>query len=1115
MSQSEITEISAISDLSDELTIGDISKLQIVIQIPDGIYKDVKNGTQFLHAIKFWKRNNPFIFYQALLDARPDLVAMACDIPWLCSTCEGEYQEEELSIKTLINLLKTEIPKDKWTQIYIGLSQETEENVGYEITLNKMLEKGFIKKDLITLMLVLKSIKRLDVIEKLKRYQKVFAEMEDEEFESKFRREINAQVKEMEEWELKLKQFMKSQFGKVKQIIGSDETVSLSHVYIDLTILKQKPRAISMEDETTYNEIAYLRQIANKQVKIEPVNFTEELTSYESKEPEIWCLIGNPGCGKTFLAKRTALRFSSNELVGILYSISIPCRNPDWHAMESTRYEADKKVESEYIQKWLCLGLPIGSSWSNNLAKHLNQTDGEGLLLIIDGLDEYTKKVPFKDTLLCLLLTRQSLIRATIILTSRPGAWTDISSSHDLKVDRYYQVLGFSPENRDLYFKKQITIETKLKECCSLLERHDEMAQLSLIPVNASLFAALLKGEDSTSINSLTKLYDELTLYLIRRELTRMNLEEFSRVTRISNFHTDILECLKRIGFIAFLGVANRDLASEENVPLYLGREEYASQCLGLAHEHYKKESVGLITKVWTFAHLTMQEFTASLWLSNTPWTEQCLSIRYISHSSSNFSLFRMLVRFLCGLLTNRSAAVLTIMYRHLTPQPIQLIGLPISYQLEYTDSYHIEGWHSFTKMYLQLTAILYETTSPKIPIWYEHLKQFLPTPIYLYINKTVSPNEWICFIQSLDLIPHIQHLDIDTRYINADQFKSLIQKMKVCSISLVSLSFDEKDSTTVLSYTDLIRETELKVDTKISIQLTVCDFSDVTTAVNLFSPTTNQILSSMRLWDNKYSNNVLQQLTKQLSVFQNLFVGESELSSDTLVPALCQATQLKVLHLYGIPAKCHQALIAMLPQFSQLQQIGFTDYSLLPPISKLTNLTYLQIRDDNTKDTTLSVYLLQLINGNRHTLIGIKLYYLERIGLNSWSEFLNCLELCTNLVQLQLWHTSLPTDDVTHWCSAINKLKLLVELEFFDVTLYDTGLISLCQGLVYHPAIRSIRLYDCMSTSLSCDALTYLIPTVSHLETLRVTNLSEPDGDPILLLKETADEHSIQHYLH
>ena len=1110
----EMEELTALKELSSELSSADVTQIKNEIGIPAALCENITEGTDLIIAIKGWSGRNPFQFYLTLQNVRPDLLAMACEIPWLCqsSPCDTNGHEEELSIKTLIDLLKTEISKGNWNLIYISFANKTGENIGFEVTLSLLLEKGFIRSDLNKLAQILKGIQREDLVKQLIPYQARFKVMQDGEFESKFRREISAQVKEMEEWELKLKQFMKSQFGKVKEIIGSDETVSLSHVYIDLTILRQKPRAINMEDETTYNEIAYLRQIANKQVEIEPVNFTEELTSYESKEPEIWCLIGNPGCGKTFLAKRTALRFNSSELVGIIYSISIPCRNPDWHAMECTRYEADKKVQSEYIQKWLCLGLPVGSSWSNDLAKHLNQTDGEGLLLIIDGLDEYTKKVPFKDTLLCLLLTRQSLIRATIILTSRPGAWTDISSSHELKVDRYYQVLGFSPENRDLYFKTQITNGTKLKECFSLLERHDEMAQLSLIPVNASLFAALLKGEDSTSIDSLTKLYDELTLYLIRRELTRMSLEEFSRVTRISNFHTDILECLKRIGFIAFLGVANRDLASEENVPLYLGQEEYASHCLGLAHEHYKKESVGLITKVWTFAHLTMQEFTASLWLSNTPWTEQCLSIRYISHSSSNFSLFRMLVRFLCGLLTNRSAAVLTIMYRHLTPQPIQLIGMPMSYQLEYADSYHIQGWYTFTEMYLQLTAILYETTSPKIPIWYEHLKQFLPTPIYLYIRTAVSPNEWICFIQSLDLIPHIQHLDIDTRCINSNQFKGLIQKMKVCSINLLALSFFEKDSTTVLSYTDLIREIELKVDTKISIQLFDCDFCDVT-AVNLFSPTTNQILSSMSLWDNKYSENVLQQLTKQLSAIQNLYVMGSELSSDTLVSALCQATQLKVLCLDDIPTKYLQDFIAMLPQFSQLQEIGIDNYSLLPPISKLTNLTYLQIQDD-IKDTTISVYQLQLINGNRHTLRGMKLHYLQRIGLNNWSEFLNCLELCTSLVQLRLWNTSLPTDDVTHWCSAVNKLKLLVELLFWDITLYDTGLMSLCQGLVYHPAIRSIWLYECMNTSLSCDALTHLIPTVSHLEILTVNNLSEPDGDYILLLKETADEHSIEHNL-
>ena len=42
------------------------------------------------------------------------------------------------------------------------------------------------------------------------------------------------------------------------------EEVSLSSVYIDLTIVKEEPRPVNLEDETTCNEIAYLRKIARK-----------------------------------------------------------------------------------------------------------------------------------------------------------------------------------------------------------------------------------------------------------------------------------------------------------------------------------------------------------------------------------------------------------------------------------------------------------------------------------------------------------------------------------------------------------------------------------------------------------------------------------------------------------------------------------------------------------------------------------------------------------------------------------------------------------------------------------------------------------------------------------
>ena len=1131
-------EISALNDLTNELTAEDIIRIKNEIGIPEGLCKDITQGYNFINAMKQWKGRDPYKYYLAIQHIRPDLLAIACDIKWLCVESPIEFQEEELSMKTLINLLRSEIPKEKWTLIYIAVANESIDNISFEMTLNKLLENGYIQKDLQDLLKILKGIQRNDVIDKLKVYIELFAQMEDGEFESKFKREVGIQEKEMKRWETNLKQFSLIQYGKIQEMLGKEKSKYLLDVYVDLTILKDEPQEINLEDETTYNEIAMLREmgkeIERRQKRKEardqaieecsedsdndsdeeeecriPVDFTEEITTYERKIPEIWCLIGNPGCGKTFLSKRTALRFSSSELTGIQYSISVPCRNTDWHAMESTRYEEEKKIESEFIQKWLCLGLPVGPSWTMDLAKHLNESSGEGLLLIIDGLDEFTRKVPFGKTLLHSILSRKSLIKSTIILTSRPGAWTDISSSHELKIDRYYQVLGFSPKNRDLYFKKQITNEHKLKACWELMERHDEMKQLSLIPVNASLFAALLKGEESTSITTLTKLYYELTLYMIRRELSRMGLKEFSRVARISYLHKDILDCLYKIAFISFLGVANRDLASEENVPLIMGQEEYACQCLGLAHEHYRKESIGLIKKVWTFVHLTMQEFVSALWLEHTSWTDQCYSVRYISNSMTNFDLFRMVVRFLCGLLSDKAAAILSISYRYLTPQPIQLIDMPISYQLKYRPLYHHQGWNEFTELYLQLVAIVYETNSNSVPYWYSNFKLYFPDSIYLYIQSAVSPNEWICFIQSLKLLNKIQLIRIHTGNINTIQFNSLMQEMRNCSVSIMALYFSKEDSNTVLSYTEIIRNTELMFDTKISFDIYKCNLINET-GVGIFQ-TTNQILSGLSLINNEYSNEVIKKLTNQISAIQHLFVRESETYHDTLVPALCQATQLRLLHLYDIPKEHIHTLHAVLPQFSELQEIGFNNNSLLPAISNLSNLTYLQILDYTTEDTTLSVYFLQIIIGNRHSLRGMWLWYLNRMGFNNWSLFLNCLGFCTNLVQLTLWRTTLLTNDVTHWSRAVNQMKSLIELEFLTVSLYDTGLLSLCEGLIYHPAIRSLRLEDCNLTSLSCDPLTHLIPTVSQMEILIVEGLSEPDGDPILLLKETADEFSIE----
>ena len=944
-----VPALTQLTEFSEQLTTDDIGKFKVQLNLPTALFQ-VTGGVQFVFALKKWGNHNPYAFYQALLGIRPDLVQIAMQIPWLCNANENEYEDssEQLSIKTLITLLKTELTVDNLTLIYVSISTEIEESIDFETTLHKLLEKGYIQTDLKALSILLLQIKRDDIVRKLELYQSVLYNLNENEFQFKFKNVLRTMVKEITNWILSLKLFMEGQNKLVKQMLGRDKAVSLSHIYIELTIVKEEPREINYEDETTYNEIAYLRKIARSKGK-QSVDFTKELVTYKSVKPEIWCLIGNPGCGKTFLAKRTALRFSQNELTNISYSIAIPCRNTNWHNMESTRMEEDRTITAEFVQEWLCIGLPVASEWPKELSKHLTKSDGERLLLIIDGLDEFTKKIPFEKTLLYLLLTRQSLHRSNIILTTRPGAWTDISSKHELKVDRFYQVLGFSPENRDLYFEKQIVSEYRLNECKRLLERYDEMSQLALIPVNASLFAALLKDE-SVSIHTLTQLYDELTCYLIRRQLCRMGLEELSEVTNIQLFHPCVKECLHSIGLIALGGVYRRELTSTDKVSLTIDHVETENHCLGLAHEFHKRESVGVVTKVWGFAHLTMQEFTSAVFLRSTSWTDQCMSIRFVADSDEHFSIFRMVVRFLCGLITERSAAILTVLYRKLIPQTIQ--ELPMYYQLEYEDFSLLKeytGWYEFTKKYFQLTPILFETNSKSITNCFN---QFLQNSICIYLDNTVlpvSPNEWVCFLQSLQLVKHIQVIHIDTYSVNLTQFKSLLEIIANSPLSYLALKFHSKDSTEVLTYTDLFKEIKLRIETRISIELYRCTLTDATavnilsTGVNILSTDVNRNIAGMSLFNSEYSNQFIQSIANQISALQYLYLhkdySQDETIHNIILPALSNATQLRGIYLYEIPTEYYQQLIHTLSMLSELQEISFPTYSLLPHIMHLSRI--------------------------------------------------------------------------------------------------------------------------------------------------------------------------------
>ena len=203
---------------------------------------------------------------------------------------------------------------------------------------------------------------------------------------------------------------------------------------------------------------------------------------------------------------------------------------------------------------------------------------------------------------------------------------------------------------------------------------------------------------------------------------------------------------------------------------------------------------------------------------------------------------------------------------------------MPLTFQFK-VRNFLIPNCEILSEHYFQLSAILYETNSNHITKQFAYYRQFLPDPIYFYLQQTVSPNEWICFLQSLQLLSHIQLIYIDTNFINAQQFFDLFQKFNVCSVQYLSLRFSGTSliyhpSSDILAYTDTIRDTQPISDITLCLYLQECDLTNKT-AVNIFSSNTLQILSSLMLESNTYSDECQQKITNQLTALEyiNIYV--------------------------------------------------------------------------------------------------------------------------------------------------------------------------------------------------------------------------------------------------
>ena len=231
---------------------------------------------------------------------------------------------------------------------------------------------------------------------------------------------------------------------------------------------------------------------------------------------------------------------------------------------------------------------------------------------------------------------------------------------------------------------------------------------------------------------------------------------------------------------------------------------------------------------------------------------------------------------------------------------------------------------------------------------------------VNFYFPDSVSPNEFHCFLLSLNYIKKLQIVYIDTHLINLIQFSSFIKQLSSCSLSYLALSFSQQDSRTIQSYTTLL-SAATSTHYKIGIDITQCELTEMQPSTPLFSAQ-EQFIGSIRLYESKVSDVILSQLINQFSCIENMcYVPRSDYFELCIInPLLSKNSLIKGIFIRdAINPSVPVISPGILSGLSSLQELYWymnDAYTALPFLLSNSKLTHLSLHSPhippNREDT-------------------------------------------------------------------------------------------------------------------------------------------------------------------